>query len=67
MGQKGTNTMFVMTHDDIKQAVAAGIFFTYMNPVVNYKPQKEDPYRIRITAGGYSINYESNVSVRMAD
>ncbi len=26
MGQKGTNTMFVMTHDEIQQAVAAGNF-----------------------------------------
>ncbi len=51
-GQKGTNATFVMTHDDIKQAVAAGNFFTYMNPVVNYRAQKEDSYRIRITAGG---------------
>jgi hypothetical protein len=66
-GQKGTNTKFVMTHDKIKQAVAAGEFFTYMNPVVDYRPQKEDPYRIRITAGGYLINYESNASVRMVD
>jgi hypothetical protein len=36
MGQKGTNTMFVMTHNKIKQTVAAGKFFTYMNPVVDY-------------------------------
>ncbi len=57
--------MFVMTHDKIKQAVAAVNFFTYMNPVVNYRPPKEDPYRIRITAGGNLINYESNASVRM--
>ncbi len=35
-----------MTHDEIKQAVAAGIFFTYMNPVVYYRPQKEDLFRI---------------------
>ncbi len=66
-GQKGTNTMFVMTHNEINQAVAAGFFFTYMNPVVDYRPQKEDPYRIRITAGGNLINYESNASIRMAD
>jgi hypothetical protein len=40
-----------------------------MNPVVevDYRPQKEDPYRIRITAGGNLINYESNASVRTAD
>jgi hypothetical protein len=31
MGQKGTNPMFVMTHDEIKQAVAAENFFTYMH------------------------------------
>jgi hypothetical protein len=52
MGQKGTNAMFVMTHDEIKQAVAAGKFFTYMNSVVDYRPQIEDPYRIRITDHG---------------
>jgi hypothetical protein len=66
-GQKGTNAMFVMTHNKIKQAVAAGKFFTYMNPVVDYRAQKEDPYRIRITAGGNLINYESNASVQTAD
>ncbi len=65
-GQKGTNAMFVMTHDEIKHAVAAGNFFTYMNPVVDYRAQKEDPYRIRITAGGNLIKYESNASVQTA-
>jgi hypothetical protein len=38
-----------------------------MNPVVDYRAQKEDPYRIRITAGGNLINYESNESVQTAD
>ncbi len=66
-GQKRINAMFVMSNDEIEQAVAAGIFFTYMNPVVDYRPQKEDSYQIRITAGGNLINYESNASVRMAD
>ncbi len=37
-GQKGTNAMFVMTHNKIKQAVAAGKIFTYINPVVDYRP-----------------------------
>ncbi len=59
--------MFVMTHDKIKQAVAAGKIFTYMNPVVDYRAQKDDPYRIRITARGNLINYESNASVQTAD
>ncbi len=67
MGQKGTNAMFVMTHDKIKQAVAAGKFFTYMNPVVIYRAQKEDPYRIWIKTKGNLINYESNAYVQTAD
>jgi len=64
---KGTNAMFVMTHDEIRHALANKKFFTYANPVVDYRPQKEDPHRIRITAGGNLINYEGNASVRTAD
>jgi hypothetical protein len=41
--------------------------FTYANPVVDYCPQKEDPYRIRITAGGNLVTFEGNASVRTAD
>jgi hypothetical protein len=66
-GQKGTNAMFVMTHDEITHALASKKFFTYANPVVNYRPQKDDPHWIRITAGGNLINYEGNASVRTAD
>ncbi len=66
-GQKGTNAMFVMTQDDIKHALAANKFFTYANPVVNFRPQKEDPHQICITAGGNLIHYEGNASVRTAD
>ena len=66
-GQAGTNAMFVMTHDEIMHALAAKKFFTYANPVVDYRPQKEDPHRIRITAGGNLITYEGNASVRTAD
>ena len=65
--QKGTNAMFVMTHDEIRHALANKKFFTYENPVVNYRPQKEDPHRIRITAGSNLINYKGNASVRMVD
>ncbi len=35
-GQKGMNTMFVMTHDKIRHALAAKKLFTYANPVVDY-------------------------------
>jgi hypothetical protein len=66
-GQKGTNAMFVMTHDEIAHAHRAKRVFTYGNPVVDHRPQKEDPNRIRITAGGNLIKCEEEVSVRTAD
>lgn len=66
-GEKGTNAMFVMTHDEITHALRIWTKFTYANPVVDHRPQKEDPKRIRITAGGNLINYDSDLSVRTAD
>jgi hypothetical protein len=66
-GQKGTNAMFVMMHDDIRHALAAKKNFTYANPVVDYRPQKEDPHCIQITAGGNLIKYEGNASVHTAN
>jgi hypothetical protein len=51
-GQKGTNAMFVMTHYKIVHAQVANNFFTYRNPVVNYRPQKEFPYWIQRNGGG---------------
>ena len=67
MGQKDTNAMFVMNHDDIAIAYHNKKVFTYGNPVVDYRPQTEDPKRIRITAGGNLINYADKLSVRTAD
>ncbi len=66
-GQKGTNAMFVMTHDEIAHALRAKRIFTYGNPVVDHRTQKEDPNRIRITAGGNLIKCDEEVSVRTAD
>ena len=36
-GQKGTNAMFVMTHREIAQAYSEKKFFTFANPVVDYR------------------------------
>jgi hypothetical protein len=66
-GQKGTNAMFVMTHDEIAHALRAKRLFTYGNPVIDHRPQKEDPNRIRITAGGNLIKCDEEISVRTAD
>jgi hypothetical protein len=66
-GQKGTNAMFVMNHDDIKKILKAGKKFTYANLVVDHRPQKEDPNRIRITAGGNLIDCDGELSVPTAN
>ncbi len=67
MGQKGTNSVFVMTHNEIDIAKAAGHKWTYARIVVNYHPQKEDPNRIRIAVGGKMITYKGNTSTQTAD
>ena len=36
----------------------------YANIVVDYRPQKEDPNRIRITAGGNLIIYPGGLTTR---
>ena len=46
-GQKGTNAMFVMTHNKIAHAYRENIFFTFTNPVVNYQSQNNDPNQIK--------------------
>ena len=66
-GQKGTNSVFVMTHKEIDIANTAGHKWTYARVVVDYRPQKEDPNRIRIAVGGNLITYRGNTSTRTAD
>ena len=64
---EGDRRNAVMSHDEIKHALAAKKFFTYANPVVDYRPQKDDPHRIQITAGGNLVNYNGDASVPTAD
>ncbi len=66
-GQKGTNSVFVMTHKEIDSAKAAGHKWTYARVVVDHRPQKVDPNRIRITAGGSLITYKGSTSTRTTD
>ena len=40
---------------------------TYARIVVDYRPQKKDPNRVRITAGGNLINYPFELTTRTAD
>jgi hypothetical protein len=66
-GQKGMNSVFVMSHKEIDIAKVAGHTWTYARIVVNYRPQKEDPNRIRIAVGGNLITYKGNTLTRTAD
>jgi len=62
-GQKGTNSVFLMTHKEINIAKAAGHKWTYARIVVDHRPQKEDPNRIRIAVGGNLITYKHTKAV----
>jgi hypothetical protein len=60
-GQKGTNSIFVMTHAKIPN-IPKNQNVIYPHVVVNYHPQKADPHQICITAGGNLINYPEELS-----
>ena len=55
-----------MNHNDIKKTLKADKKFTYANPVVNHRPQKEDPNRILIVVGGNLINSTGELSMPTA-
>ena len=50
-GQKGTNSIFVMSHIEIV-LIPSDLIVTYAGIIVEHRPQKEDPDRIRMVAGG---------------
>ena len=62
-GQKGTNAMFVMIPSDIPN-IPKDRTIMYAQVVVDHRSQKEDPNRIRITAGGNFINYPGKLTTR---
>jgi hypothetical protein len=66
-GQKGTNSVFVMMHNKIDIAMAAGHKWTYVRIVVDHRPQKGDPNRIRIAVGGNLITYKGSTSTHTAN
>jgi hypothetical protein len=65
-GQKGANSIFDMTHNEIKR-IPPNRMVTYARVVVDFCPPEADPHRIRITAGGNLINYPDELSTRTAD
>ncbi|KAL7483516.1 hypothetical protein ACHAW6_009163 [Cyclotella cf. meneghiniana] len=66
-GKKGTNTLFVMIHEQICN-IPKDCTVAYGRIVIDYQPQTADPNRIRITAGGNLItDYPGEVTTCTAD
>ena len=65
-GTKGTDTIFFMSHDEIKR-IPRNRTVTYAHIVVDYRPQREDPNRVRISVGGNPINLPGELTTRTAD
>ena len=57
---KGTDTIFFIKKSDIPKERLKDV--TYGRIVVDYRPNKSDPNRSRLTAGGDKINYPYDVS-----
>ena len=55
-----------MTHEEIK-LIPKDRTVTYGRVVVYNRPQKKDPNRVRITAGGNLIQYPGELTTRTAD
>ena len=62
----GTDTVFFLTHQQIK-SIPTDRTVTYAKIVVNYRPQKEDLFQVRITVGGNLIEYPGTVHTPTAD
>ena len=66
IGEKETNTIYVMTLKEIVNILRKNVII-YAKVVPNYREQKEDLYRIRITAGGSLIKCNGELTTQTAD
>ena len=62
----GTNTCVILDHNEIAN-IPKHKTVTYAQIVVDYRSQKEDPNRVRITVGGNLISYPHELTTRTAD
>jgi hypothetical protein len=62
----GTDAIFVMDPKDVPH-IPKDQPPTYAKVVVTYRPQKDDPYCIHITAGGNKIYYPGELTTQTAD
>ena len=65
-GSIGTDTFMILRTDQVLLIPNYRVV-TYANIIVDYRPQKEDPNRVRITAGGNLIIYPGKLTTRTAD
>ena len=63
---EGTDTIRFLSHEEIRQ-IPSDRTITYARIVVDYRPQKTDPNRVRITVGGNLIDYPFELTTRPAD
>jgi hypothetical protein len=63
--QVGTNTIFYIQHNQIPADRRKDV--TYGRICVDYRPQKEEPNRTRLTVGGNLIDFPGDVSTPTAD
>lgn len=59
---KGTQTNFFLH----KVQVPAGHIATYLNPVCDYRPKKDDPHRVQMTVSGDKLPYPYDASLPAA-
>eukprot|EP00804_Cyclotella_cryptica_P025740 CCRYP_002932-RA/>CCRYP_002932-RA protein AED:0.32 eAED:0.32 QI:0/0/0/1/0.25/0/5/0/519 len=62
---KGTDTIAFIQRSHVPQDRWKDV--TYGRIVANFRPEKEDPYRIRLTVGGNRINYPGDCGTPTAD
>ena len=65
-GTPGMNALHIMNLEEIK-LIPKDSIVTYARIVVDFRPQKKDPNRVRITAGGNLIAYPDELTTRTAD
>jgi hypothetical protein len=60
---QGTLTCFFISIEEIPEDKKA----TYIRITAEYRPQKEDPYRVRCTVGGNQIDFPGDKSTKTAE
>ena len=66
IGTVRIKAMFIMTHDEI-DCIPEDRLVMYARIIIDFRPPKEDPTRVHITAGGNLIKTPGGLTTRTAD